>query len=81
MKRKPAKRKKKSQGNFVDKEMRSLKTHHKVLFTLIGASGVILVWRGLWGIFDTTPFLNHPVASFVVGLTLVIASGFLFRVV
>ncbi|OGC50381.1 hypothetical protein A2716_04205 [candidate division WWE3 bacterium RIFCSPHIGHO2_01_FULL_40_23] len=61
------------------KGLKKLQLKHKVIFTLIGSVGVILVWRGIWTFSDINPFLNNPVSSIVVGLILVIISGFLFK--
>jgi len=53
--------------------------HHKILFSLIGVVGIILVWRGVWNLVDTTPFFNAPVISIIVGFLLVALSGFFFK--
>lgn len=43
---------------------------HEILFAIIVLMGVVLVWRGLWGIFDTTPVISYSVVSLFVGLFL-----------
>ncbi len=81
MKRKPGTRKSVSKKRVtLDRKFKRLRLRHKLLFTLVGSVGVILVWRGVWSFFDTTPFLNQPVASLIIGIILVILSGFLFHI-
>lgn len=41
---------------------------HKFLFPLIITAGVVLVWRGLSGIFDATPIISYSVISLFVGV-------------
>lgn len=53
--------------------------HHKITFSLLGVIGVILIWRGVWTIIDTAPFVNAPVISIALGLLLVAISGFFFK--
>lgn len=62
------------------REIKSYRVHHKILFTLLGTTGVVLIWRGLWMLFDLTPVINHPIISLILGFALVILSGFLFRI-
>jgi hypothetical protein len=71
---------KKNKKNFPTK-LKKLRLHHRVIFTLLGTTGIILVWRGAWTIFDTTPFLSHPLTSIIAGLSLVILSGIFFKLV
>ena len=53
--------------------------HHKIIFSLIGAVGAIMVWRGVWNLVDTAPFVNAPAISIILGLFLVAISGFFFK--
>lgn len=43
---------------------------HKFLFPLIVTAGVVLVWRGLSGIFDATPLVNYSVVSLILGIAI-----------
>ncbi len=62
-------------------DIKRLRLHHKILFTIIGVVGVILIWRGVWEIVDGVAIINNPYLSFVVGLVLVVASGIFFRLI
>lgn len=42
--------------------------HHKLLFPLIITAGVVLVWRGLTGIFDATPLISYSFISLALGI-------------
>lgn len=42
--------------------------HHKLLFPLIITAGVVLVWRGLTGIFDATPLVSYSFISLALGI-------------
>lgn len=41
---------------------------HQFIFPLIITAGVVLVWRGLSGIFDATPVISYSVISLLVGV-------------
>lgn len=43
---------------------------HRFIFQIIILCGVILVWRGLWGLFDQTPIISSFIVSVVIGLVL-----------
>jgi hypothetical protein len=43
---------------------------HRFLFPLIVTAGVVLVWRGLSGIFDATPLVNYSIISLVLGIAI-----------
>jgi hypothetical protein len=45
---------------------------HKVLYPLIIMVGVVLVWRGMWGLFDVTPGLSYYGVSLVSGILILI---------
>lgn len=46
---------------------------------LIGAFiGVIFIWYGVWELLYSIPFLNHPVTALVLGLTILVTSGFFY---
>lgn len=42
--------------------------HHKLLFPLVITAGVVLVWRGLTGIFDATPLVSYSFISLALGI-------------
>jgi len=62
-------------------ELGSFRIHHKVLFTCVGVVGVILVWRGIWSLFDQTPIVSNPIVSLLLGLLLVLFSGIFFKLI
>ncbi|OGH19992.1 MAG: hypothetical protein A3D74_03800 [Candidatus Levybacteria bacterium RIFCSPHIGHO2_02_FULL_37_13] len=61
------------------KNIKRFRLHHKLIFSLIGIVGIILVWRGVWTFFDNAPLLNDPVVSIIVGFLLVAFSGLFFK--
>ncbi len=44
--------------------------HHHLLFPLVVAVGVVLVWRGLWNLFDQVPILSYSFISLGLGLVI-----------
>lgn len=68
-------------GHVVEKEVEKVESvsdiqssfivrtkNHRFLFPLIITAGVVLVWRGLSGIFDATPFISYSVISLLAGI-------------
>jgi hypothetical protein len=45
-------------------------------YYLLGAIGVILLWRGIWGILDTVLFPEYGLISF--GISLLLGLGILY---
>lgn len=43
---------------------------HKLLFPLIVGVGVVLVWRGLWELFDVTPIISYSFISLALGIVI-----------
>jgi hypothetical protein len=43
---------------------------HKFIFQVIILCGIILVWRGLWGLFDQTPIISSFIVSVIIGFIL-----------
>lgn len=44
--------------------------NHKLLFPLIVGIGVVLVWRGLWNLFDSVPILSYSLISLSLGIVI-----------
>lgn len=64
------------------KEFKSLnrfRLHHKILFSITGIIGAVLIWKGIWALTDKAPLLNNPVVSVILGLVLVVISGVFFK--
>lgn len=59
-----------SELNFFQRFFVSRAKKHKILFQLIILLGVVLVWRGLWDLFDQIPVISSALISIVVGLFL-----------
>src|SRR5690348_3111229 len=70
-----------TEGESVEKEMQKVEEanaiqssfivrtkKHKFLFPLIITAAVVLVWRGLSGIFDATPLISYSAISLVLGV-------------
>lgn len=49
-------------------------TRHPVIYSCIGAVGIVLVWKGVWDIADHYPILWGPV-SLVIGVVVLLATG------
>lgn len=41
---------------------------HEVLFPLIAVAGLVLVWKGLWGILDQLPIISYSAISLILGV-------------
>lgn len=64
----------------VEEEVLRIKRFRRKIFvSLLGTVGVVLLWRGLWMLFDLTPFVEHPIISVFVGIFVLIVSGFLYK--
>lgn len=51
-------------------------SHYPILYSLIGAIGIILVWKGVWEMAEAIPGLfGFP--SFVLGAVILLATGLL----
>lgn len=50
-----------------------LKKHHQLVFSLIIMSGMISLWRGIWGLLDIYLFPDSPSLSFSLSVLLGIA--------
>ena len=66
-------------GLYPGGKISKFRNHHKIIFALVGVVGIILVWRGIWTLVDTTPFFNTPIISIIAGLFLVAISGLFFK--
>ncbi len=42
--------------------------HHKLLFPLVVAVGAVLLWRGLWNLFDQIPIVSYSFISIALGV-------------
>lgn len=49
------------------------------LLLLIGGSGIILFWRGIWHLADVTPIVENPFVSLFLGLLILTITGFIWR--
>ncbi len=64
---------------FFDKLEDSIRislSHRPVLYALIGAVGIILVWKGVWETAELIPILHGPM-SIVVGVLILLSCGLL----
>jgi len=65
--------------NFFDKledHVRIKLSHTPILYALIGAVGIILLWKGVWDLADLVPALQGW-GSIIVGTTILLMSGLL----
>lgn len=56
--------------------VRSTLSHYPILYALIGAVGIVLVWKGVWETAETIPGLFGP-ASILLGVIILLSSGLL----
>ncbi|VVB81798.1 Uncharacterised protein [uncultured archaeon] len=49
------------------------------LYSLLYATGIILFWRGIWGIADFTPLLKNVYFCFFVGLLILTLTGYMYK--
>lgn len=64
---------------FFDKledKVRIRLSHHPILYSLIGAVGIILVWKGVWETAELFPLLHGP-GSVLLGVLILLISGLL----
>lgn len=46
------------------KQLAKLKRHHKLAFSMILLSGIVCLWRGIWGLLDLYFFASDPAISY-----------------
>jgi len=54
-------------------------TDKHFLVSLVYATGIIIFWRGVWGIADEIPILSNVFVSFFIGLLILTLTGFIYR--
>lgn len=54
--------------------MRSWLSHYPILYSLIGAIGIVLVWKGVWETAEHFPILYGP-ASILLGTAILLVTG------
>jgi hypothetical protein len=65
--------------HFFDKledHTRRVLSHYPITYALIGALGIVLLWKGVWEVAGEFPILDG-MGSVVVGLTLLLSTGLL----
>lgn len=63
--------------NFFDKledKVRSRLSHYPILYALVGAVGIVLVWKGVWESAEHFPILYGP-ASILLGTAILLVTG------
>ena len=51
-------------------------SHYPIIYALIGAIGIILVWKGVWETAESFPILFGPM-SFIAGVCVLLLTGLL----
>lgn len=62
---------------FFDKledKVRSRLSHYPILYALVGAVGIVLVWKGVWESAEHFPILYGP-ASILLGTAILLVTG------
>lgn len=65
--------------SFFDKledKVRIRLSHHPILYSLIGAVGIVLIWKGVWETAEIFPWLFGP-ASILLGVLILLTTGLL----
>lgn len=60
----------------LEDRVRTKLSHHPITYSLIGAVGIILVWKGVWESAELIPALHGPM-SIVLGVAILLLSGLL----
>lgn len=61
-------------------KLKKLRSSHKAIFIILGLIGTISIWRGVWNLLDTSPFVSHPIASVIIGAILIALSGLFYKI-
>jgi hypothetical protein len=65
------------------KAFKNLKSHHKIVFSIIIGFAVISFWRGIWGLLDEYLFPSNIGLSLwtsvVVGILILIVTGYVMK--
>ncbi len=64
--------------NFFDKledKIRFRLSHRPILYAIVGAIGIILVWKGVWDMADEFHLMG--IAAFTLGVVILLATGLL----
>lgn len=65
--------------SFFDKledKVRGKLSHHPIAYSLVGAVGIILVWKGIWETAEVFPVLHGP-GSLLLGVFILLSTGLL----
>jgi hypothetical protein len=60
----------------LEDRIRKKLSHYPITYALIGAVGIVFLWKGVWEIAEQYPLLDG-IGSLVVGLTLLLSTGLL----
>ncbi len=58
----------------LEDRVRSTLSHYPILYSLIGAVGIVLVWKGVWETAEHFPILYGP-ASILLGTAILLVTG------
>lgn len=51
----------------------------KILVVIVGLTGMIAFWRGVWSYLDAFPVLSDPVASIAFGIIVLFFTGWIIK--
>lgn len=66
---------------FFDKledKIRTVLSRRPIFYAFIGATGIVLFWRGIWMTADMIPFMNGPVSIFISVIILLLSGLFVY---
>jgi hypothetical protein len=60
--------------DLLEDKVRIRLSRHPIIYSFVGAIGIVLVWKGVWETAELFPFLHGP-ASFILGLVILLVTG------
>lgn len=60
----------------IEDHVRSALSHYPILYSLVGAVGIVLVWKGVWETAELFPVLYGPM-SILMGTAILLVTGLL----
>ncbi len=57
--------------------LKASQVKHPVVYTILGGTAIVLLWKGIWDTADAIPFLDGPVLI-IISLSVLLISGLFF---
>ena len=69
----------KFRNSLYHQKLLRMRRKHKAIFTILGVSGTVLIWKGVWEAVSIVPVFDQPLISIVAGAVLVVIAGVFFH--